>query len=183
MRQYPRLALWLIIAVIGAGYAVVDENVDFFEKHAPKINAAIHDGEITSEGDASYVMQKWIDDRAQLDADLKGDDWPTMRQEMLKRKPTLDDLILQNGRFQRRVKLEADQHLDLNDACESLTIQEGAPLIAQDTRTKQEFYALVERTTTATPEAAARIDKILDEQTAIDKRFAEFNAHWQAKCK
>jgi hypothetical protein len=183
MRQYPRLAIWSIIAVIGAGYAVVDENVDFFEKHAPKINAAIHDGEITSTGDASYDMQKWIDDRAKLDADLKSDDWSAMRQEMLKRKPAVDDLILQNGKIQRRVKLEADSHLDVNDACEGLTIKEGAPLIAQDTQTRQEFYALVERTTTVTPEVAARIDKLIDLQATINKRFVEFNDHWQAKCK
>src|ERR1700677_3001778 len=32
MRQYPRFALWAILALIGGVIAIVDENVDFFEK-------------------------------------------------------------------------------------------------------------------------------------------------------
>jgi hypothetical protein len=42
--------------LIGGAFAIVDERVDFFEKHAPKLNAALHGGEITSSGDGEYVI-------------------------------------------------------------------------------------------------------------------------------
>jgi hypothetical protein len=41
--------------------AVVDKNIDFFEKHAPRFNAFIHGGEITTEGDAAYCVKKWTE--------------------------------------------------------------------------------------------------------------------------
>lgn len=184
MRQYPRFAFWAVLGLFGLAFGIVDEHVDFFEKHAPKLNAAFHSGEITTSGDGEYVMQKWTDDRDKLDADMKDADWQAIRQEMLKRKPYLDDLILENEKFQRRVRVEADSHLDVNDPCESLTIHEAAPLIAQATRVEQEFFVFVERTTTVTPQVAPAMDKILDKQKDISRRMSEFHERWQAKgCK
>jgi hypothetical protein len=184
MRQYPRFAFWAVLGLFGLAFGIVDEHVDFFEKHAPKLNAAFHSGEITTSGDGEYVMQKWTDDRDKLDADMKDADWQAIRQGMLKRKPYLDDLILENEKFQRRVRVEADSHLDVNDPCESLTIHEAAPLIAQATRVEQEFFVFVERTTTVTPEVAPAMDKILDKQKDISRRMSEFHERWQAKgCK
>ena len=75
MRQYPRLAFWAILGLLGLAFGIVDENVDFFEKHAPKLNAAFHSGEITTSGDGEYVMQKWVADRDKLDDDIKGGGW------------------------------------------------------------------------------------------------------------
>jgi hypothetical protein len=66
----------------------------------------------------------------------------------------------------------------------ALTIHEGAPLIAQDTQFEQEFFALLEHTTTVTPEVGARIDQIIAEQTSANARLVEFNKPLQAKgCK
>ena len=107
-----------------------------------------------------------------------------VREEMLKRKPYLDDLILENEKFQRRVIVETNSHLDVNDLCESLTIHEAAPLIAEDTRVKQEFFGFVERTTTVTPEDAAAFDHLMDKQKDVNTRLSEFHERWQAKgCK
>ena len=184
MRHYPRFAIWSILILVGALYAVVDANVDFFEKHAPKINAAIHSGEITSEGDASYVVGKWNNDIEKLNADLKGEGWVAIRQELLTRKPYLDDLVAQNEKFQRRVKVESDAHVDVNDPCEGLAMHEAAPLMLQYTRLFTSFYLLMERAETATPEISAKIDEVTSEQSAIERRLSDFGDHWKAKgCK
>jgi len=174
----------VVVVLIGGGFTIVDEHVDFFEKHAPKLNAALHSGEISTSGDGEYVLTKWVDDRNKLDDDMKDGDWPLVREEMLKRKPYLEDLVLENEKFQRCVTVEADSHLDVNDPCESLTIHEAAPLIAEATRVEQEFFGFVERTTTVTPKDGTAIDQILDKQKEISRRLSEFHEHWQAKgCK
>ena len=170
--------------VIGAGVAVIDEHVDFFERHAPKLNAAFHGGEITTTGDLEYDITKWFDDKRKLEDVDTGDDWKAMRREVLERKPYLDDLVLQNEKFQRRAKLEADAHLDVNHPCANLSIHELAPLIAQTTRVEQEFYSSVESSEQLTQEVTARMRKIDDERAEIKNRFSELNVHWHANgCK
>ncbi len=184
MRQYPRFAVWVTLAVIGMTFAVVDEHVDFFERHAPKLNAALHGGEITTTGDAAYQMGKWVDDRKKLMDDFASDDWEAMRREMLTRKPYLDDLVLRNDRFQRRIKIEVDGHVDAKDPCQNLTTQEAAPLIARATQVEQEFYSSMASTEKLTPDDATRLGRIDDERRTINRGFADFYHHWQGKgCK
>jgi hypothetical protein len=184
MRKHPRYAIWIVVAILGAGVAIVDRNVVFFEKHAPKLNAMIHDGEISSEGDASYQGQKWSEDLGKLEEDLKGDGWKAVRQEMLKRKPYLADLVDRNGKIQRRIISELIDHTDQSDPCESLAVHEAAPLMDQYTKAEQEFYSILERSETPTKLDRTRMDAIAVQQDALRPRFSEFGEHWRAKgCK
>ncbi len=184
MRRYPRFALWAILALIGGVIAILDENVDFFEKHAPKINAYLHGGEITSTGDAIYDMNKWVADIGKLDADAKGKGWQAKRSDMLSRKPYLDDLVLQNDRLQRRLKMESDKHLDAGDPCESITIHEVAPLMARDTRLEQYFYSLLKDNESPTDEVRSRINGVSKTKDEINQGWSQFNEHWRSKgCK
>ncbi|MFZ1974833.1 MAG: hypothetical protein WAU89_18440 [Candidatus Acidiferrales bacterium] len=184
MRQYPRFAFWLILLLIGGIVATVDENVDFFEKHAPKLNAAFHSGEITTSGDADYNIQKWLDDKGKLDDDPKGPGWVAMRDDLLGRQIYLDDMVSRNETFQRRVTIEVTNRISENDACQNLTVHEAAPLIAQATQAERAFYAWVKRTKTPTAEDEALLARFSDEKDQIDKRFVDFHSHWQASgCK
>jgi hypothetical protein len=184
MRKHPRYAIWIVLGILAGGFAIVDRNVGFLEKHAPKINAMIHDGEISSEGDATYQGQKWSEDLGKLEGDLKGEGWKAVRQEMLGRKPYLADLVDRNGKIQRRIISELLDHTDQNDACESLAVHEAAPLMDQYTKVEQEFYGILERTETPTKQDSARISAIAEQQDALHKRFSEFGEHWRAKgCK
>lgn len=184
VRQYPRFALLAIVVLIGAVGGVVDENVDFVEKYAPKINAALHGGEITSGGDARYDVHKWGVDLKKLDDDPKDGDWPATRADMLSRKPYVDDLVLRNGRFQRRVKTESDAHLSVGDACETMAIREFAPLMERDTRWEQDFYALLKDAETPTAATMARIDDMNKTKDEINQGLSEFNEHSRSKgCK
>jgi hypothetical protein len=184
MRQYPRFAFWVILLLIGGIVAIVDENVDFFQKHAPKFNAAFHSGEITTSGDAEYNIQKWLEDKGKLDDDPKGPGWVAMRDDLLGRQTYLDDMVSRNETFQRRVTFEATSHVNENDACQNLTVHEAAPLIAQATQAEQAFYGWVKRTKTPTAEDEARLARFSDEKDQIDKRFVDFHSHWQASgCK
>jgi hypothetical protein len=103
------------------------------------------------------------------------------RQAVLKRKPYLDDLILQNAKLQRRIGIEAQRHRDMDDPCESLAIHEGAPIIAQYTQLEQDFYLLVERTETATEQGEDSLGKLQGRTAELSKRRSEFQTHWQAK--
>jgi hypothetical protein len=172
------------LIVCGLLYSVVDENVGFFQKYAPKFNASIHRGEITSKGDADYHANKWREDLTKLNEDVTGSDWKAMREEVLKRKPFLADLVLENDKWQRRMQLEANQHLDANDPCETLAIHEGAPLMARYTRIEQDFYSLVARTETATEETSARLDEFNAKKAELDKRSSDLLDDMRAKnCK
>lgn len=184
MRKHPRYAIWIVLAILGAGFAIVDRNVGFFEKHAPKLNAMIHDGEISSEGDASYQGQKWSEDLGKLEEDLNVEGWKAIRQELLKRKPYLADLVDRNGKIQRRIIGELIDHSDQSDPCESLAVHEAAPIMDQYTKAEQEFYSILERTETPSKQDSARISAIGEQQDALRKRFSEFGEHWRAKgCK
>jgi len=184
MHQYPRFAVLTILLLIGGIGAIIDENVDFFEKYAPKINAALHSGEITSTGDGEYNIAKWLEDRGKLDADFQSKDWQTYRQEVLRRKPYLDDLMQRNDTIQRRLQVEAAQHLDANDPCESVTIHEGGPIIAKYTQTEKEFYSLMKKSETPTPKVKAELDELDNKDAELKKQLSEFSEHWQAKgCK
>jgi hypothetical protein len=184
MRQYPRFAFWVILLLIGGIVAIVDENVDFFEKHAPKLNAAFHGGEISTSGDAEYNMQKWADDRLKLEEDPKGTGWVAMRTDLLGRQNYLDDMASRNEIIQRRISFEIANHVDENNPCQRLTVHEAGPLIAQATHAEEDFYSWLKRTKTRTPEDGARLTEFSDEREQIEKRFVDFHSHWQASgCK
>jgi len=181
VRRHPRYAIWIVILVVGGAFAVVDENVDFFEKHSPKLNAAIHSGEITTEGDAEYQGTKWAEDVGKLEANIDGDGWQAVRDALLKRKPYLDDLVDRNDKMQSRLKVEADKHLDQNDICEGLAIHEAGPVMDEYTKLEQEMYWLLAKTATPTKEDLTKMSEIADEAAAVLKKLTEYNDHAKAK--
>lgn len=176
VRKYPRATIWIIIIALGAGYSLIDENVDFFAKHAPAVNAAIHAGEISSEGDAIYDVEQWSGDLQKLNADTKSQDYPHLRQEMLARTPYLNDLVARNEKFQARVQTEAGDHLDVGDQCESLAIHQFAPLMAQYTRSYSDLFNLLQADASASSASNAEFSRIADRQTQIEKELTSYLA-------
>lgn len=176
MRKYPRATIWIIIIALGAGYSFIDENVDFFAKHAPAVNAAIHAGEIGSEGDAIYDVEQWSGDLQKLNADTKSQDYPHLRSELLARTPYLNDLVARNEKFQARVRIEAGDHLDVGDQCESLAIHQFAPLMAQYTNSYSALYNLLRADTSTDSEDSGEFSQIADRQTQIEKELTSYLA-------
>ena len=72
-------------AVVGAAIlaAVAYSSVDFVEKHAPSVNAAMHNGKITDESDGRYAGLKVGEDIVALTATTKSTDWAGLRSEFL----------------------------------------------------------------------------------------------------
>jgi hypothetical protein len=147
--RYPRFAILAIILFIGGIYGVLDSNVDFIERHLPKLNAMLHKGAISSDGDALYAFDKWMDDVDHLNADYKQTDWKGWCKEALSRKPFLDDLIVRDDAIQSLAASENISKDKPNDACEQLFIHEGAPRMERYTKSFSGIYSLLAQGTEA----------------------------------
>jgi hypothetical protein len=142
-RRYRRIAFWAIFLIIGGTYGVLDSNVDFVEKHLPKLNAMLHKGAISTDGDATYALKKWINDVDHLNADSKQTDWQGWCKELISRKPYMDDLIVRNDAIQSLVASANGSNDKSDDACEQLVIHEGAPRMARYTKSFSDIYSLL----------------------------------------
>jgi hypothetical protein len=136
---------------------VAYKSVAFMEKHAPRINAAMHNGEISDDSDSEYLGLKIGDNIAALEAPYKGNDWASIRVEVLSREPYLNDLKEQNERFQQRTALEKNAHLGNDDICERLALDEFAPALRNFTKALDSEFSLIKTTPTATKAATASL--------------------------
>jgi hypothetical protein len=99
--------------------AIAYHQVSFLEKHAPNLNAKLHDGEITDEQDGEYAGLQVSKDISGLEADLKSNDWAGLRGELLGREGYVDDLLARNSKLQSRLEVERSANLGANDICKS----------------------------------------------------------------
>ncbi len=160
-----KLIYGAIVCVIGLGIAAY-YNVAFVERHAPAINAKLHNGDISDESDTEYSLTKLTEDVAALVADTKSKNWAGYRSEMLSRAPYLLDLDAQNDKFQRRVAAERDANLGANDICEKLALVELGPALNDYTTVLNDMFSIVKNTTAPTPATAASLDTLSGREDA-----------------
>lgn len=161
----------ICLAVLGF---VAYHNVGFLEKHAPKINAKLHGGEISGDADAEYSGGKVGDDIVALEADVKSKDWAGVRTEMLSRTPYLVDLTTQNDKLQRQFTKERDANVAANDACEKLALDEFGPALNDYTSAMNDTYSLARSTTIPTSETAPALDKLTAREEGSMQRLRAY---------
>src|SRR5262249_1777547 len=117
------------IVCIGILVFVAYRSVDFMEKHAPRINAMMHGGEMSDESDGEYFGLQVGKDIKALGTPYNGKDWVTFRSEVISREPYLSDLNRQNERFQQRTVMEKSANADKDDVCEKIALNEFSPAL------------------------------------------------------
>jgi hypothetical protein len=145
------------IVCIGVLVYIAYQSVGFMEKHAPRVNAALHSGELSEDSDMHYAGMKIGDDIKALEAPYKSDGWAAVRSEILSREPYLNDLKLQNERFQQRIVVEKNANLGDNDVCERIALTEFGPALKNYARTLDAEFTLIKNTPEATKTAATSL--------------------------
>lgn len=163
-----------IVCVIGLGVAAY-YNVDFVEKHAPTVNARLHNGEISNDADAEYSVAKLAEDEKALGADYASKDWAGFRSEMLSREPYLLDLTAQNDKLQRRISLERGTSLG-NDVCEKLALDEFGPALNHYAKVQNDAFSYIKSTTTPTPTTDSTLKALTDREDAALRQMHAFFA-------
>jgi len=135
-------------AIVCAGVLVfiAYKSVDFMEKHAPRLNAAMHNAEISDESDGEYAGLQIGKDIEVLSAPYKGNDWATIRSEVLSREPYLSDLKRQNERCQQRTGVEKNANLGNTDVCEQIALDEFVPALNSYTNALDSEFSLMKGT-------------------------------------
>jgi hypothetical protein len=165
--------VWLIIGIL-----IASESVDFFEKHAPKVNAILHSGEITSESDAGYGGTKISEDFAALDADYKGKTLAERRKELLDRQPFLDDLSAVNDKFQRHAVDERAGKVDANDVCEQAALNEWLPALDSYVKAETAIFRAVK----SSPDPSVLTHDLLKQEDSAADRYNATTKSWLKSC-
>ncbi len=147
-------------AIVCAGVLVfiAYKSVDFMEKHAPRLNAAMHNAEISDESDGEYAGLQIGKDIEVLSAPYKGNDWATIRSEVLSREPYLSDLKRQNERCQQRTGVEKNANLGNTDVCEQIALDEFVPALNSYPNALDSEFSLMKGTLKPTQAAATSLD-------------------------
>lgn len=160
---------------------VAYQSVGFMEKHAPGINAAMHNGEIGDESDGEYHGLKIGNDIVALEAPYNGKDWASIRSEVLSREPYLIDLKQQNEIFQRRTVAEKNTNLSRGDVCEGLALDEFAPALKNYTSVVNSEFSIIKANPTSTEAASASLDTLSKEEDEARNQLSAYFDHEKAK--
>jgi hypothetical protein len=173
------------IVCIGVLGFLAYNNVSFIEKHAPSLNAKLHDGEITDGADAKYAGSRIGTDILALNAEVKAQNtWAAWRVEYLSRESTFNDLVMQNDKLQRALAQERLQNAASNDPCEQIALSQFGPALNDYTHTVAQIFSFVKDKTTLTKADNAVLDGLLAQQDDPLKRIAASNSAGDAKgCK
>jgi len=164
-----------IIAVVILS-VVASQSLQFMEKHAPSVNAAVHSGEISNDADAGYAGMKIGDDINVLAAPIKGEDWTAMRAELLSRQRYLTDLKLRNEKLG-----DADLTLTIKDDCDRIALKELLPALNQYAKALDGEFAVFKSAPSPTPDAAASLTKWSKQEDAARQRLSSYFAESKAK--
>jgi len=163
-------------AIVCAGILVfvAYKSVGFMEKHAPRLNAAMHSGEIGDESDGEYAGLQIGKDIQALSADFKGQDWPAIRSEILSREPYLSDLTRQNERFQKRTAVEKNANLGNGDVCEQIAFDEFVPALNNYTKVLNSEFSLIQTTPKPTNAAVATLDALSKQESEAKSQLSTY---------
>lgn len=163
------------IACVGVLVFMAYENVDFLEKHAPRLNAAMHNGEISDESDSKYDGLQLVKDLSALSAEYKGkENWETLRSEVISRQPYLDDLKRRNEAFQQRRAVEKNANLGTGDVCEQMLLEEFLPALNNFTNAVDTGFSLIESTPKLTPKVARALAALRQQEDDARGRMFAF---------
>ena len=167
----------IVCSVMLVGVAF--NSVEFFEKHAPTVNAALHSGEITDESDAQYAGTRIWEDIKALNAPTKtkNTDWAGMRSELLSREPHLNDLKVQNDKLQRRLEIERTQSLGTNDICGRLVLDELGPALKDYTKTLVAEYSIIKDTPVPSQATSALLNDLANQEEEAKQKLRAFIKH------
>jgi hypothetical protein len=140
-----------IVCIVALGYLAYNR-VEFLEKHAPALNAVLHQGEITDESDSEYAGAKIGHDIAARSAPIKSKEWNEIRTEFLSREATFIDLKTQSDKLQSRMAIERDENLGKDDVCEELSLTKFGPALAAYTAAFEQEFTAVKKASTLTAE-------------------------------
>jgi hypothetical protein len=172
-----------IIGLVVLGI-VASRNVGFMEKHAPSVNAQLHQGEITEESDGEYTGTKIFADLDALNKDTKGTTWAEIRTEVISRETYLADLKTQNDKLQRRMAIERNENLGANDHCEQMALYELAPALDDYVKAIAAEFIVVQKTLAPTQEAASAMKDLGGQEERARQQINVYVARSNAKgCK
>jgi hypothetical protein len=115
--------------------------IDFVERHAPSLNAAMHDQGFDDENDSIYSIGKIAKDVAALGAESSTSNWADKRAELLKKELFLTDLSDRNEKLQRTMAIERAKNAGMNDACERWMLDEFGPALLAYTQSENLLFA------------------------------------------
>jgi hypothetical protein len=161
--------------------AIAYYNVDFLERTAPSVNAALHQGEISDDVDAQYVTTKIYKDLVGLgpilsDASAKVP-WDEYRSKILAKQPYLEDLDKENGVWQRRMQVEQNANLGANDACERIALTEYSPALNDWVQTWDGTFALLKNSPVETQEVDSALNKLSRRKADAQQRIETYFKH------
>jgi hypothetical protein len=160
---------------------VAYKSVGFMEKRAPRINAAMHGGEISDESDGEYFGIQVGKDIKALGTPFKGQNWAAIRSEVLSREQYLDDLKQQNEKFQQRTVVEKNANLGSHDVCERIALDEFAPALNNYTNVLTAEFSLIRATPEATKVATASLDALSKQEDEARKQLSAYFEDTAAK--
>jgi len=170
-------------AIVCAGVVgfVAYQSVDFMERHVPRINGAMHNGEISDESDGEYAGLQIAKDIEALSAEYKGKGWAAIRSEVLSREPYLNDLKQQNEKFQQRTVVEKNANLGNGDPCEQIALNEFVPSLNKYTNTLDAEFSLIKSTPQPTPLALKSLDDLSSRENEARNQLATYFDSAKAK--
>jgi len=163
-------------AIVCAGLLVfiAYKSVGFMEKHAPRLNAAMHGGEMGDESDGEYAGLEIGKDIQALSADFQGHDWPAIRSEVLSREPYLNDLKRQNERFQQRTVVEKNANLGSADVCEQIALNEFVPALNHYTNVLDSEFSLIRTTPKPTHASVTSLDALSKQEGEAKSQLSAY---------
>ena len=170
------VAVWAIVLGL-----IASHQVDLLERHAPALNAKLHNGEITDESDGEYAGLQVGKDIAAIEADIKSTEWGGMRTEMLARENSVLDLDTQNERFQRRMAIERSQNLGKDDPCEQFALDSMGPALNDYSKSLDQLYAFVKGTPTLTKDNSESLQNLSKGEDDALKRLQQVFASDSSK--
>jgi hypothetical protein len=162
------------IVCVGVLAFAAYKSVDFMEKHAPRINAAMHNGGMSDESDGEYAGLQIGKDINALESPYKGQDWASIRSEVISREPYLNDLKRQNEKFQQRAPEEKTANLGTDDACERIALSEFVPALNNFTNVLDAEFSLIKATPAPTKAARASLDALSDQEDDARKQLSTY---------
>jgi hypothetical protein len=159
---------------VGVLVFIAYQSVEFMEKHAPRLNAAMHGGEISGDSDGEYSGMQIGKDLKALAAPYKGQNWGAIRSEVLSREQFLDDLKQQNEKFQQRKGIEKNANLGSNDVCESIALDEFLPALNNYASVLTAEFSLIKATPEATKAATTSLGTLSKEEDDARKQLAAY---------
>lgn len=162
------------IVCVGILAFIAYKSVGFMEKHAPRINFAMHNGEISDESDGEYAGLQIGKDINALESPYKGEDWASIRSEVISREPYLNDLRRQNDKFQQRAPEEKTANLGKDDICERIALDEFVPSLNKFTNALNAEFSLIKTTPTPTKAARTSLDALSDQEDEARKQLSTY---------